>query len=44
MEQGLIGSDAYLEQWAWRDVEARDGSPNDLLDAVEAELVKLESA
>ena len=39
MEQGLIGSDAYLEQWTWRDVEPRDGTPNDVLDAVEAELV-----
>jgi hypothetical protein len=38
MEQGLIGSDAYLEQWAWRDVEARGGSPNGALDAVEADL------
>ena len=23
MEQGLAGSDAYLEQWAWRDLEPR---------------------
>jgi hypothetical protein len=21
MEQGLLGSDAYLEQWEWRDVD-----------------------
>ena len=39
MEQGLIGSDAYLEQFAWRELEPRDGAPNDVLDAVEAELV-----
>jgi hypothetical protein len=39
MEQGLVGSDAYLEQFAWRDLEARNGAPNDVLDAVEAELV-----
>jgi hypothetical protein len=39
MEQGLIGSDAYLEQWTWRDVEPRDGAPNEVLDALEAELV-----
>jgi hypothetical protein len=39
MEQGLVGSDAYLEQWAWRDLEPRDGAPNDVLDAVESELV-----
>ena len=38
MEQGLIGSDAYLEQWAWRELEERDGSPSEVCDAVEAEL------
>jgi hypothetical protein len=40
MEQGLIGSDAYLEQFAWHELESRDGAPNDVLDAVESELVK----
>ena len=39
MEQGLIGSDAYLEQFAWRELDPRDGAPNDVLDAVEAKLV-----
>jgi hypothetical protein len=39
MEQGLAGSDAYLEQWEWRDLGDRDGSPDEALDAVEAELV-----
>jgi hypothetical protein len=38
MEQGLVGSDAYLEQWSWRDLEAREGSASDVLDAIEAEL------
>jgi hypothetical protein len=38
MEQGLIGSDAYLEQFDWRELEPRDGAPSDVLDAVEAEL------
>jgi hypothetical protein len=38
MEQGLVGSDAYLEQFAWRDLEPRDGAPGDVLDAVAAEL------
>ena len=38
MEQGLIGSDAYLEQFEWRELDARDGGPNEVLDAVEAEL------
>jgi hypothetical protein len=39
MEQGLVGSDAYLEQWRWGDAEERDGTPGDVLDAIEAELV-----
>jgi hypothetical protein len=38
MEQGLVGSDAYLEQFAWRDLDPRDGAPNDVLDAVAGEL------
>ena len=38
MAQGLVGSDAYLEQWEWRDVDPRDGAPNDVLDEVEREL------
>jgi hypothetical protein len=41
MEQGLIGSDAYLEQWEWRDVEARGaGDANAVLDAVESDLLR----
>jgi hypothetical protein len=44
MEQDLVGSDAYLEQWAWRDLEARDGAPNKVLDAVESELVDRHSS
>ena len=39
MEQGLVGSDAYLEQWHWAEAEERDGAPNDVLDAVEAGIV-----
>ena len=27
MAQGLVGSDAYLEQWRWGDVQERDGRP-----------------
>jgi Virulence factor len=38
MAQGLVGSDAYLEQWAWSEPEERDGSATDVLDAVVAEL------
>ena len=39
MDQGLVGSDAYLEEWRWGDAEEREGTPHDVLDAVEAELV-----
>jgi len=39
MEEGLIGSDAYLEQWEWSDAEEREGDPNKVLDEVEAEIV-----
>jgi hypothetical protein len=38
MVQGLTGSDAYLEQWRWGEIEERDGTPEDVLDAVEREL------
>jgi len=39
MEQGLTGSDAYLEQWRWGAVEEREGSVDEAFDAVEAELL-----
>ena len=39
MEHGLLGSDAYLEQWEWRDLGDRDGDPARVADEVEAELV-----
>ena len=39
MEQGLLGSDAYLEQWAWRDLGDREGDPAVVAEEVEAELV-----
>ena len=38
MEQGLVGSDAYLEQWQWGELEERPGSAAEVLDAVVAEL------
>jgi hypothetical protein len=38
MEQGLTGSDAYLEQWHWGEIEERDGTPEAVLDAVGREL------
>jgi hypothetical protein len=39
MEQGLLGSDAYLEQWEWRQLGERDGDPAIVVEEVEAELV-----
>lgn len=31
MEQGLVGSDAYLEQWRWGDVLKRPESADELV-------------
>ena len=39
MEQGLLGSDAYLEQWEWRSLGERPGAEAELADEVEAELI-----
>ena len=38
MTQGLIGSDEYLEQWAWDAPATRDGGVEETLDAVERDL------
>jgi hypothetical protein len=38
MEQGLVGSDAYLEAWHWVDVEGREGDAATVAEAVEREL------
>jgi hypothetical protein len=38
MQQGLVGSDAYLEEWHWGDQEERPGTTEEVLDAVEQEL------
>jgi Virulence factor len=38
MTQGLVGSDAYLEQWHWSDPEEREGSAAEVVDAVAREL------
>jgi hypothetical protein len=38
MVQGLAGSDEYLEQWHWGDIEERPGTPDEVLDAVAREL------
>ncbi|MHB8468323.1 MAG: virulence factor [Gaiellaceae bacterium] len=39
MRLGLVGSDAYLEQWRWGEAEEREGEPATALDALETELV-----
>ena len=38
MVQGLTGSDEYLEQWRWGEIEERPGTPDEVLDSVEREL------
>jgi hypothetical protein len=38
MEQGLLGSDAYLEQWEWREHCETDDPDAEAVDAVVAEL------
>jgi hypothetical protein len=37
MEQGLIGSDAYLEQWHWSEPQERPEDAEIVVDAVAAE-------
>jgi hypothetical protein len=37
MEQGLVGSDAYLEQWRWGEEQERPEPPDALVARVEAE-------
>ncbi len=31
MREGLVGSDAYLEQWHWSEKQAHTGTPEDVL-------------
>jgi hypothetical protein len=38
MAQGLVGSDAYLEQWAWDETSEREGGVDETLDAIELQL------
>jgi hypothetical protein len=38
MDEGLIGSNEYLEQWAWSEDLERPGTPAEVLEAVVAEL------
>ena len=37
MEQGLVGGDAYLEQWRWGEAQDRPEPPDALVEAVVAE-------
>ena len=39
MEEGLMNSDAYLDQWKWGQPQERAGTAKEVLDAVIAELV-----
>jgi len=36
--RGLQGSDDYLAQWRWSEAEEREGSAQEVADAVKAEL------
>lgn len=38
MKEGLAGSDAYLELWSWSRPQVREGSAEDVVDAVIREL------
>lgn len=37
-QRGLGSSDDYLAQWKWSDEEERDGSAQEVADAIKAEL------
>ncbi len=38
MEDGLFGTDEYLDQWQWSEKQEREGSAEEVLDALSAEL------
>ena len=38
MENGLYGTDDYLDQWQWSEKQEREGSAEEVLDALAAEL------
>ncbi len=38
MEDGLYGTDDYLDQWQWSAKEEREGSAEEILDTLAAEL------
>lgn len=37
-QQGLIGSDAYLDHWHWSEEEERPGSAQEVAEALQREL------
>jgi len=38
MKQGLAGTDAYLSAWQWSDEQEREGSAQEVADALKAEI------
>ncbi len=38
MEEGLFGSDEYLDQWHWSEKLERSGNAKEVLDALEQEI------
>ena len=38
MEEGLEGSDEYLDQWKWSKKQDRDGTPEEVAQALKAEI------
>ncbi len=38
MEEGLFGTDDYLEQWHWSEKQDRPGTAVEVLDALEREI------
>ncbi len=40
MEEGLVNTDAYLEQWEWSEKMSREGSTDEVAEQVIRELVE----
>ena len=40
MEEGLVNTDAYLEQWAWSEKKSREGNAQEVAEAVIDELTR----
>jgi len=40
MQQGLAGTDDYLEQWQWSEPQQRTGSAQEVAEALKSELEK----